>query len=72
MADPFTGAPVALRADRFRAGEFWRRPDGSLYVVKAAPVPGHVFLVEVRTGRHDLVSELAVRGFRRGQTRGRA
>ena len=67
MADPFTGATVALRADRFRAGEFWRGPDGLLYVVKAAPVPGHVFLVAVRSGRHDLVSELAVRGFQRGQ-----
>jgi len=67
MADPFTGTPVALRADRFRAGEFWRGPDGLLYLVKPAPVPGHVFLVAVRSGRHDLVNEMAVWGFQRGQ-----
>lgn len=66
MADPFTGS-TARPADRFRVGEFWRGPGGRLHVVRLSPVPGHVFLVDVRSGRHDLVPEQAVMGFRRGR-----
>lgn len=64
--DPFV--PLAFKpADRFRPQEHWRGPDGRLCVVKPAPVAGHVFLVDVRSGRHELVPERAVVGFRRGR-----
>lgn len=69
---PFTGI-AAPRADRFRPGDFWRGPDGELYVVRILRnLPSHACLKPVRGGAHALLHRDSVVGFTRTRWGGEA
>ena len=65
MSSTFTGIN-APRADQFRPGDFWRGPDGELYLVRVLRnLPDHACLRPVAGGAHALLRRDSVVGFTR-------
>lgn len=65
MTTTFTKTTIP-RADRFRAGDFWRGPDGALYLVRILRnLPNHACLRPVEGGAHALLHRESVVGFTR-------
>jgi len=63
MSSTFTGI-TAPRADQFRPGDFWRGPDGALYLVRILRnLPAHACLRPVAGGAHALLRRDSVVGF---------
>ena len=65
MTATFTGI-TPPRADQFRPGDFWRGPDGELYMVRVLRnLPHHACLRPVAGGAHALLRRDSVMGFTR-------
>ena len=55
MTTTFTGVAIP-KADQFRPGDFWRGPDGELYLVRVLRnLPSHACLMPVAGGAHALL-----------------